>query len=65
MKVLLIGMGGMGKVHYANSKEIDGFDIAAVVGRGADDRRAAEERIDLNKIPFSLSVSDCPKYGAL
>lgn len=54
MKVLLIGMGGMGKVHYANSREIDGFDITAVVGRGADDRKAAEER----GLPFYESIDD-------
>ena len=32
MKIGLVGAGGMGKVHYANFREIEGCEVAALVG---------------------------------
>ena len=57
MKVLLVGMGGMGKVHYANSLEIDGFDIIAVLGKGDRDIKEAKDR----SLPFFSSMEEAVK----
>ena len=57
MKVLLVGMGGMGKVHYANSLDIDGFDIIAVLGKGDRDIKEAKDR----SLPFFSSMEEAVK----
>ena len=57
MKVLLVGMGGMGKVHYANSLEINGFDIIAVLGKGDRDIKEAKDR----SLPFFSSMEEAVK----
>ena len=43
MNIAIIGVGGMGTVHYHNYRHIPGAQVAAVVGRtDADRARAAE-----------------------
>ena len=42
MNVLLCGLGGMGRVHYANSVLIPDIHICAAVGSGEKDRAEAE-----------------------
>lgn len=54
MNVLLCGLGGMGRVHYANSVLIPGVNICAAVGSGEKDRAEAESR----DLPFFSSIAD-------
>ncbi|MFA6890540.1 MAG: Gfo/Idh/MocA family oxidoreductase [Sphaerochaetaceae bacterium] len=39
--IALVGTGGMGNVHYANWKRIEGAKIVAIVGKGEGDRNKA------------------------
>lgn len=43
MKIGLVGVGGMGKVHHANIARLDGAEVAAVVGRSDRARATAAE----------------------
>ncbi len=43
MKVLLVGAGGMGGVHFRNYRRIGGADVQALVGRTDTDRAVAAE----------------------
>lgn len=43
LKIGLVGVGGMGSVHYANYKEIAGCEVAAVVGHSARAKQTAEK----------------------
>lgn len=42
MRILLVGLGGMGRVHFINSQKIPEYSIAAAVGSGEADRQTAE-----------------------
>ncbi|MBP3655265.1 MAG: Gfo/Idh/MocA family oxidoreductase [Clostridia bacterium] len=42
MRILLVGLGGMGACHYKNYQHIEGAQVAAAVGRTEQDRAAAE-----------------------
>ena len=57
MNILLIGLGGMGKVHYANASDINGFNIIGVVGKGDFDRKEAEKRA----LPFFSGIDEALK----
>ena len=54
MNVLLCGLGGMGRVHYANSVLIPDIHICAAVGSGEKDRAEAES----HSLPFFSSISE-------
>lgn len=43
MRVLLVGFGGMGLVHYKNIQLIDGVEVVAVVGLSEQDQHRADE----------------------
>ncbi len=43
LKIGLVGVGGMGKVHYANFREVEGCRVAAVCGSSQRARKTAEE----------------------
>ena len=43
MRTVIAGFGGMGIVHYLNTKLVDGIEVAGIVGSTVDDRRKAEE----------------------
>lgn len=43
MKIGLVGVGGMGNVHYANYKEIEGCQVAAVCGSSRRAKETAEQ----------------------
>ena len=43
VRIGLVGAGGMGKVHYANIKELDGAEVVAVVGKSERVRNTAKE----------------------
>lgn len=43
LRIGLAGVGGMGSVHYANFKEIDGCEVAAVVGTSERVKETAEK----------------------
>ncbi len=43
MKIGLVGVGGMGKVHHANIAQLDGAEVAAVVGHSARAKDTARE----------------------
>lgn len=54
MNTVIVGFGGMGKVHYANAKLIDGVRIVGIVGSGENDRMEAEKL----SLPFFESISE-------
>ena len=43
MNIGLVGVGGMGSVHYANYKEIEGCQVAAVCGGSKRAKETAEK----------------------
>lgn len=43
MKIVLVGPGGMGTVHYMNYAHVDGAEVVAVVGMGERDKAKADE----------------------
>ena len=43
LKIGLVGVGGMGAVHFANFQEIDGCRVAAVVGSSKRAKDTAEK----------------------
>lgn len=43
MRTVIAGFGGMGIVHYLNTKLVDGIEVAGIVGSTVDDRRKTEE----------------------
>ena len=57
INILLIGLGGMGKVHYKNIAELDNARIVATVGKGDSDREFASSV----GLPFYESVEDALK----
>jgi len=42
IKLLLVGLGGMGKVHLCNIEHLDNVDVVAVVGKGETDKSVAK-----------------------
>ena len=54
MKILLVGLGGMGKVHFANIALIPCAKIVAAVGKGEGDEKTAKE---LN-LPFYNTITE-------
>ena len=43
MKILLVGLGGMGVCHYMNDLHIEDAQVVAVVGRTDSDRERAAQ----------------------
>ncbi|MFA5698779.1 MAG: Gfo/Idh/MocA family oxidoreductase [Sphaerochaeta sp.] len=54
MNVLLVGLGGMGRVHLANIKHLDGVTVCAAVGASAADKETAAA---LN-LPYFASIDE-------
>ena len=54
MKIGLVGAGGMGKVHYANFREIEGCEVAALVGHS---ERAAATAAEWD-VPCFASITE-------
>lgn len=44
IRTLLVGLGGMGKVHYCNTEALDGVKIVAAVGSTESDKAYADEK---------------------
>ena len=53
-KILLVGLGGMGRVHFKNIERIEKAEIVASVGAGERDRSTAEEF----GLPFYSSITE-------
>lgn len=54
LKIGLVGVGGMGGVHYANFKELPDCEVAAIVGHSA----RAKETADKWGIPCFATITD-------
>ena len=54
MKTVIVGFGGMGRVHYVNTLLIAGTSIVGIVGSGDRDRAAAESF----SLPFFSSIKE-------
>ena len=54
MTTVIVGFGGMGRVHYINTGLLDDIDVVAVVGNGEKDRAAAEGF----SLPFFSSIKE-------
>ena len=52
-RILLVGFGGMGHVHYVNMKRMDNAEIVGITGT-EHDRKAAEK----TGLPFFLSITE-------
>ncbi len=52
MNILLIGLGGMGKVHFCNYKYINDAKVIAAIGASDSDKAYAEE----NGIPYFTNI---------
>lgn len=57
VNIILVGLGGMGKVHYSNYKEIPAVEVVAVVGKGEEDERTANSF----SVPFFTSLGEAIK----
>ena len=58
-QILLVGLGGMGKVHYANYQHLDGMaHVVAAVGSGDADRRTAASF----SLPFFTSITEAVRH---
>ncbi len=54
IKLLLVGLGGMGKVHLCNIEHLDNVDVVAVVGKGETDKSVAKS----HNLDFFDSIKD-------
>lgn len=59
MNILLVGLGGMGKVHYCNYKYVNGANVVAAVGASESDKTYARE----NSLPFFSSLKEAFSSG--
>ena len=57
VNIILVGLGGMGKVHYSNYREIPEVDVVAVVGKGEEDEKTANSI----SVPFFVSLVEAIK----
>ena len=53
IRTLLVGYGGMGKVHYINTREISSAEIVGIVGTEKD-----REEAEKTGLPFFLSITE-------
>ncbi len=54
MRTLVVGLGGMGRVHIINTRLVDGVEVVGAVGATEEDRKAAEGF----SIPFFASITE-------
>ncbi len=59
MRTLIVGLGGMGKVHCINTRLIPSVEIVGAVGATDDDRKAAEGF----SLPFFSSIAEATAAG--
>lgn len=52
VRILLVGLGGMGNVHYLNYQKIEGVKVVAAVGSCESDKKRADEW----QLPFYTSL---------
>lgn len=58
-QILLVGLGGMGKVHYVNYQHLDGMaHVVAAVGSGDADRKTAASF----SLPFFTSITEAVRH---
>ena len=61
MRVLLVGLGGMGNCHLRNWRRVDGADVVACVGADEGDRKRASDW----GLPYYSSITDACSAEAI